>query len=207
MTLSYLPFGADIFVLEFINKTLHAVFLNYFFVFFSDERAAVFPLVLTLFFFLRKYNKKGIVLFLFAIAAVGLSDLLGARIFKELFDRPRPCQEIAGIFYFDKKTAGWLITDGVTSFKSSSSFVSNHSANAAAFALFSSFYLRRLSVFFLTGAFLVGISRIYTGIHYPSDVAAGFATGAVCAFFTKWLFDLSIKIHSGYREKRKKVRS
>ncbi len=184
---------ADLYLLNFINVTLHSNAANYFFLFFSDERSSFIPLALTLALFVKKYQKKGLVLFLFALAAVGLSDFIGAKFFKELFPKPRPCQDITGLYFFDKESVRWLITDGVTSFKPSSSFVSNHAANAMSFSLFSLFYLRRAAFFFAASAFLVGLSRIYSGVHYPSDVLAGFALGAFCAFATKWIYEASLK--------------
>jgi undecaprenyl-diphosphatase len=72
-----------------------------------------------------------------------------------------------------------------------SSFPSGHSMSAAAVYLTLGLLLariterRRLRIYFLAVAvfvtFLVGVSRIYLGVHYPTDVLAGWAAGAVWA--------------------------
>jgi undecaprenyl-diphosphatase len=54
---------------------------------------------------------------------------------------------------------------------------------------------RRLRVYFVSAAltlsFLIGLSRIYLGVHYPTDVIAGWAAGTayaiVCALVSYWL--------------------
>ncbi len=60
----------------------------------------------------------------------------------------------------------------------SSSFPSGHSASAAAFAIgvATEHPLAGVGVGLLAGA--VGLSRVATGAHYPSDVVAGFTIGA-----------------------------
>ena len=60
----------------------------------------------------------------------------------------------------------------------SASFPSGHSASAAAFATAVTLEAPVLAppVIVLAGA--VGLSRVVTGVHYPSDVLAGFAIGA-----------------------------
>ena len=36
----------------------------------------------------------------------------------------------------------------------------------------------------------IGISRIYLGVHFPSDVAGGFIAGFIWVVFCKLIFDL-----------------
>lgn len=69
----------------------------------------------------------------------------------------------------------------------SSSFPSGHSASAAAFATGVALELPQLAVPVGAAALAVGVSRVVTGVHYPSDVVAGFAVGAAAGAATlRW---------------------
>lgn len=63
------------------------------------------------------------------------------------------------------------------------SFPSDHTTVAAAIAFAVLFMTRYklLGWLLLTAAVIVGIARIFVGVHYPFDVAAGLATGAIGA--------------------------
>jgi undecaprenyl-diphosphatase len=118
-----------------------------------------------------------------AIASIG--SLLISTGLKQLFDRPRPN----------------LVPHG--SHVYTSSFPSGHSAMAAAayltLGLVASQFVprRRLKVLFIGVAMFVtaavGISRVYLGVHWPSDVLAGWAVGLswalVCWVVAVWLQD------------------
>lgn len=67
----------------------------------------------------------------------------------------------------------------------SSSFPAGHAATALAGAVLLSCVARRLSPLFLGLAVAICFSRVYVGVHYPSDVLAGAAIGAVvgCAAY------------------------
>lgn len=59
------------------------------------------------------------------------------------------------------------------------SFPSGHTAAATVAALLFSTALPLLFPLFLTLAVLIGLSRIYLGVHYPTDVLMGFALGSI----------------------------
>ena len=40
-------------------------------------------------------------------------------------------------------------------------------------------------------AVCMGLSRLYVGVHYPSDVLAGALIGSLCALCALWLADRS----------------
>ena len=61
----------------------------------------------------------------------------------------------------------------------SSSFPAGHAATAFAGAVLLAMLAARLAPAFLLLATLIGLSRIYDGVHYPTDVLAGAALGAL----------------------------
>jgi undecaprenyl-diphosphatase len=107
------------------------------------------------------------------VAAASLTAMLLSSTLKQAFDRPRPD----------------LVPHGAMVY--SSSFPSGHSTMAAAvyltLGLVASRFVarRRLKALFLVSAILVtaavGVSRVYLGVHWPSDVLAGWAIGAAWA--------------------------
>ena len=87
---------------------------------------------------------------------------------KYLFNRTRP-------FIWDTEIAPLIKTP------SSSSFPSGHSATAAAGALTLSVLYPPFAPALVAAAFLVILSRVYLGVHFPFDVLAGAAIGILTA--------------------------
>ena len=87
---------------------------------------------------------------------------------KYLFNRARP-------YISDTEIAPLIKTP------SSSSFPSGHSATAAAGALTLSIVYPTFAPVLLLFGFLVALSRIYLGVHYPFDVLAGLLIGTATA--------------------------
>lgn len=87
---------------------------------------------------------------------------------KYLFNRGRP-------FVWDTEIAPLIKTP------SSSSFPSGHAATAVAGAITLSAVYPTFAPLLLAAGFLVVLSRVYLGVHYPFDVLAGAAIGAITA--------------------------
>lgn len=68
------------------------------------------------------------------------------------------------------------------------SFPSNHAGGAFALAVPLAAFFPHLAALTLALGFFVAFSRVYAGIHYLSDVAAGGAIGALAGFFAVLLY-------------------
>jgi len=66
---------------------------------------------------------------------------------------------------------------------------SAHAANWFAATMVALIYYRRSIRFMLPAACVVSFSRVYNGVHYPSDVLAGAIIGAGHAVASVWLIN------------------
>lgn len=99
--------------------------------------------------------------------AIGAADLLSVRVVKPSIARMRPCQ-------VDPQRVAHPLGCG-----SGQSFPSTHATDTAAAAAVLSWGAPRLSTLGLAIVLLVGVSRVYLGVHWPTDVLAGWALGAL----------------------------
>jgi undecaprenyl-diphosphatase len=89
---------------------------------------------------------------------------------KAAFGRPRPYELLAGL---------QILIDRPTS----SSFPSTHAALGIAGALAGARVFPSAAWILWPLGILVGVSRLYVGVHWPSDVAGGMLAGAAVAWF------------------------
>jgi len=102
---------------------------------------------------------------IFSLLVVTLTDQSSSAWLKPAIERLRPCKTME---------VNLLVGCGA-----GYSFPSSHAANLFGQALFFGLLYRKYIVYFLVFAFLVGISRIFVGVHYPLDVLAGLTLGSL----------------------------
>lgn len=109
-----------------------------------------------------------------ALACVGLADIMADVIVKPLVERWRPSND--PIFKYDVS-----VVDGYRG--TSYGFFSAHAANTFSLALFFCMLVRSrvLSVALVVWSFVNCYTRMYLGLHYPSDIVCGLLWGSVCA--------------------------
>jgi undecaprenyl-diphosphatase len=127
---------------------------------------------------------------LLLIPIIAASDQLSSSVIKPIFERMRPC-EVIGNVHLWLDTDGWITTPAevVRSYKNSFSFPSGHATNITASMLFLGLVYRRWLAPLLAAALLISYSRIYTGVHWPSDVLAGMLIGAAIAVLAYVIFE------------------
>ncbi|MCX7794837.1 MAG: glycosyltransferase family 39 protein, partial [Thermodesulfovibrionales bacterium] len=162
----------DIALFRFINIHDPVPFLDDFMVFMS--RSAYIFYLLFVIIAILKDGKKAVLPFFLLIIAWILADGVG-NIMKDIVERPRP--------FYIIEDARLLVGKG-TSF----SFPSNHAANYSAVATVLGYFFRYLRLPSLIVVLVVCLSRVYVGVHYPSDVFGGAVIGVGIALLVIAIF-------------------
>jgi len=133
--------------------------------------------VATLAFLIHRRPRHALIL----AATVGLADV-SSEMLKRVYDRPRPDLVPHGAYVY------------------SASFPSGHSTLSAAMYLTLAMLVASLEphrgakvMVYVLAALLVlsiGVSRVYLGVHWPSDVIAGWSLGADWALAAWWMLSL-----------------
>lgn len=121
------------------------------------------------------------------LVTAGVTDLLHNEV-KYEFGRARPYQSLPLVHY--KTRSNWLRTpaDFTPSNHRLDSFFSGHAAQSMALAVAAASICPPLSPAIYAMPLVVGYSRVYMGRHYPTDVLAGWAVGALVALCVRRLF-------------------
>ena len=120
-----------------------------------------------------------VVLIVVIVAAIGLADFIASGILKEWVARPRPTRvpELEGVLH---------LVNGYRSGRFG--FVSSHAANTMACALlFSLIWRNKIATCgLMLWVAMNCYSRMYLGVHYPTDILGGLIVGSLVAVAAYW---------------------
>lgn len=110
------------------------------------------------------------------VLAIVMTDQICASVIRPIIGRLRPCNPDNPIFEYISLVKG--IQPGGYSWPSC------HAANSFALATLLSCVMRsrKFTTFIFVWAIVVSISRLYCGVHYPTDILCGAAFGSVFGY-------------------------
>ena len=164
----------DVDCFRLINQSLSHPVLDWLMPRFSSNPLFAPALVVLAVLLLWRGATRGRVCAAMLLLVVGGLNNLAVDSLKHAYARPRP--------FLTLPEARLLMGRG-----GSYSLPSSHAANWFAGAVVACIYYRRSRWFMFPAATLVSLSRVYVGVHYPSDVLAGAAVGSVVGGGGVWL--------------------
>lgn len=134
-----------------------------------------------IFFIIKTYGKSSLWILLGVVATILLCDRITSGFMKPFFARLRPSHEpsLEGLLHLVNDYRGGLY-----------GFASSHAANTFGVAFFIWLFLRKhyrwIWIIFVW-ATLMTYTRIYLGVHYPTDILVGIAVGLLSGWISQRL--------------------
>lgn len=181
-------YSVDLTIFYFFNHTISAPFLDKFFSLITNVNNWYIAYVILLGVSFVKGGPRGKLAVLGVILLIAATDQTGYKLLKEFFERLRPCNSLSDV----------IIPLGCNG---TFSFPSNHALNNFAAAMFFYRLFPNLKWVLFVTATLISISRVYLGLHYPSDILGG----AIIGLAFGYLFAAGVLYLEKYLNQRKKI--
>lgn len=167
----------DVLLFRWVNSAFHSPTLDGVMVFASSAWTWILLALWFVLIGIVRGNRRLLLSCLSIGIAIGIVDVASYWVLKPAFGRLRPCIQMSDVRLVTGSCGGEY------------SFPSNHAANAAAVVSAASFAQRTPLIGASILAVLVGISRVYLGVHFPADVLAGWIFGAICGLLIQWFLE------------------
>jgi undecaprenyl-diphosphatase len=188
-------YSIDVAVFRWVNEGWSNPFLDKFFSFITDASHFYWLIIPLIVYWLICDKAKGRWLVLSLFIGILLSDQIASHVIKYMMERIRPCNALTGV----------LTPDGLSS---SFSFPSSHASNMGSSMFLLSMAFKSWTPLFVIIALLVGLSRVYLGLHYPSDVLSGYVLGLFIGYIVwRGIEKLKVRFSVAVEPVKKAVRS
>lgn len=171
-------------ILLYIQEHIRIEMLNDFWRFITSlgDGGDFWILTIVILLLFKKTRKIGFIALLSIIFSSAITNL----ILKNLFLRPRPFDTITELIPLIAKPKDY-------------SFPSGHTTASFAVALiYYKLLPKKYGILSIILATMIAFSRLYVGVHYPSDVIGGFIVAFICSI-------IILKISENFDEKKKQT--
>lgn len=170
---------------RFVNEKLANPVFDVLMPFLSGNKFFVPAIVVTAVLVVWRCGCKGRVYAVMIAILLSLGDPCICNPLKHYFARPRPFVTLPEVRRWEGDRQ-WVMTDDTPDdgnpMRARNSMPSAHAFNWGALVMITFIYYRKSWRFLLPLGLAVAFSRVYNGVHYPSDVLAGMSLGAVFGF-------------------------